>query len=241
MASARIQHVIDTLLAGRDDNAESPLTLQLCRAAVQELAITGAGIALINESGHQGVVAATDGLAAALEDLQFSLSEGPSIDAFTDRRPVLRPDLVRRMDHWPGFADGAVAAGAGAIFAFPLQVGGIRIGALGLYRSTPGDLDNDQLSGALDFADAAIAILLRNESHQSAHDYPHASLYAAGRDPAEVHQATGVISVQAAIGLTEALLLLRAHAYATERPLVDAARDVLAHRLRFAPEDDHHE
>jgi hypothetical protein len=47
--------------------------------------------------------------------------------------------------------------------------------------------------------------------------------------------------VQAVLGLAEALILLRAHAYAAERPIVDVARDVLARVLRFGPEDDHHE
>jgi AmiR/NasT family two-component response regulator len=57
----------------------------------------------------------------------------------------------------------------------------------------------------------------------------------------EIHQATGMITVQAAVGLAEALLLLQAHAYSSERPLIDVAKDVVARRLRFPPEDDHHE
>jgi AmiR/NasT family two-component response regulator len=50
---------------------------------------------------------------------------------------------------------------------------------------------------------------------------------------AEVHQATGFVSARAATGVTEALLLLRAYAFASERPLLDVARDVLAGRLQI--------
>ncbi len=54
---------------------------------------------------------------------------------------------------------------------------------------------------------------------------------------AEIHQATGFLSVKASVGMTEALLLLRAHAFAADRSLLDVARDVLAGRLRIHPEE----
>jgi AmiR/NasT family two-component response regulator len=52
-------------------------------------------------------------------------------------------------------------------------------------------------------------------------------------DRAEVHQATGVISVQAGAGMAEALVRLRARAFATERPIADLARQVLDGGLNF--------
>jgi hypothetical protein len=52
-------------------------------------------------------------------------------------------------------------AGISAIFAFPLQVGAIRLGILDLYRATPGNLAAEQLANALAYADAAVVILLR--------------------------------------------------------------------------------
>jgi AmiR/NasT family two-component response regulator len=52
-------------------------------------------------------------------------------------------------------------------------------------------------------------------------------------DRAEVHQATGVVSVQAAVGLAEALVLLRARAFADPQPLGDLARKVLAGTVDF--------
>ncbi|MFD0630267.1 ANTAR domain-containing protein [Catenulispora yoronensis] len=50
---------------------------------------------------------------------------------------------------------------------------------------------------------------------------------------AEVHQATGMISVQLGVSLAEALVRLRAHAWAADRLLADVAADVVARRLRF--------
>jgi AmiR/NasT family two-component response regulator len=69
----------------------------------------------------------------------------------------------------------------------------------------------------------------------------HPGLVALVQNRAEVHQATGIVSVQAALGLAEALLLLQAHAFVVDRSMLDVARDVIARVLKFAPEDDHRE
>jgi hypothetical protein len=66
-------------------------------------------------------------------------------------------------------------------------------------------------------------------------------LVAMVEDRAEVHQATGMISVQATPGLADSLVLLRAHADAAERPILAVARDVVTRHLHFRAEVDHHE
>jgi AmiR/NasT family two-component response regulator len=108
----------------------------------------------------------------------------------------------------------------------------------------PGPLDNVQLGEALDFAAAACTILL-DLQHQTGPDpdtgHLHPQLAEVADSHRAIHQATGMISVQAAVGLTDALLLLRAHAYSHERPLLAVAQDVVARIVAFAPEDDHRE
>ena len=94
--------------------------------------------------------------------------------------------------------------------------------------------------GIVAFADAATMVLLHLHA-ESGPNRMHPGLVALVENRAEVHQATGMVSVQAVLSLAEALLLLRAHAYSAERPILDVARDVIARILRFAPEDDHHE
>ena len=41
---------------------------------------------------------------------------------------------------WPAFAPAALQAGAAAIFVFPLRIGAIRAGVMGLYRARAGPL-----------------------------------------------------------------------------------------------------
>ena len=50
---------------------------------------------------------------------------------------------------------------------------------------------------------------------------------------AEVSQATGVLVAQLEVEPAEALLRLRAHAYATGRAATDVARDIIERRLRL--------
>ena len=201
------------------------------------LPVTGVGLLLMTDAGPAGVVAVTDGAAAVLEDLQFTLGEGPCVEASRTGRPVLVADLVGSgPGRWPGFAAGAVGAGVCAVFAFPLRVGEIRVGVLDLYRNRPGSLSDEELAEALCFADAATGVLLHLQAQGSADRY--LGSIPVLEDRAEVHQATGVISVHAGVDLAQALVLLRARAFAVDRPVTAVARDVLAGVVRFTVDGD---
>ena len=235
---------VDEILNALVSDSREGLTLPelLCEACERDVPVTGVGLALMTPDGHQGVVAATDGPARVMEDAQFSLGEGPCLAASREGRPVLEPDLARTATaRWPGFAPAVLEAGIAAIFAFPLQVGAIRLGVLDLYRATPGSLDDDQLATALAYAGAAVVVLMHLQSQMTPGQGLHPQLVGPMDNRAEVHQATGIITVQAAVGVTEAFLLLRASAYANDRSVFETARDVVARKLRFPPEDDHHE
>jgi hypothetical protein len=209
----------------------------LVAACARELPITGVGLVLMTDAGPAGMVAVTDGAAAVLEDLQFTVGEGPCVEASRTGRPVLVADLAGSgPGRWPGFAAGAVGAGVCAVFAFPLRVGGIRVGGLDLYRDRTGALSDEQLGVALCFADAATEVLLRLQAQGSSDGYL-ASIPVL-EDRAEVHQATGMISVYAGVTLAQALVLLRARAFALDRPVTALARDVLAGLVCFTVDVD---
>jgi GAF domain len=225
MASARVTEILSAVLGESAGGIDLPAGLiQMCARVVR---VSGVGLALMTDEGPAGTVAATDGTALQLEELQFSLGEGPCVDASRTGRPVLQPDLARTAQtRWPAFAAGAEAAGLVAVFAFPLRVGGIRLGVLDLYRTTAGVLTDRELADALSFADAATTLLLHLQARAAGWDPPQDSLIVLD-DRAEVHQATGVVSVQSAVSLQEALLMLRARAYAEQRPIGEVAVDVL--------------
>lgn len=217
-----------------DKSRGTPLSDALVARCVASLPITGVGLARMTDAGPAGTFVATDGPARVMEELQFDLGEGPCVDCSVSGRPVLQSDLARTgVARWPVFTPGAVGAGIRAIFALPLQVGGIRLGVLDLYRDAPGALADADLAEALVFADAATAVLLHLQTASSSElDQVHIG------DPmdhrAEVHQATGMTAAQLDIPLAQALALLRARAYAEDRPVLGVAIDVVERRLRLS-------
>ena len=220
-----------------DGHSRHSLPELLCVDCRSVLGLSGAGMSLMNDAGHQGVVAASGSLATHLEELQFELGEGPGLDASRGNHLVLVADLaLSPMGRWPAFGPAALAAGVRAVFALPLQVGAVQLGALCLYRATPGPWGDG--TTALAYAGAAVAVVLLLQAQTQPGPALHPELEAPLDYRAEVHQATGFLSVQASVGLTEALLLLRARAFASGRPLADVAADVLAGRLRIGSEDD---
>jgi hypothetical protein len=232
MASTRVREILRAAWVEAPDGTDLPTSL--ADACVRALPVSGAGLALMTDEGPAGIIAATDGAALQLEELQFTLGEGPCVDASKTGRPVLQPDLALTAPlRWPAFAGGVLQAGIRAIFAFPLRVGAIRIGVLDLYRDRAGALSPEELTEALSFADAATLVLLHAQAGS-----PVRGAVPVLNERAEVHQATGVVSVQAAVGLAEALVLLRARAFAEERPLADLARDVLTGTVNFQKADD---
>lgn len=171
----------------------------------------------------------------AVQELQFELGEGPCMDAWASKEPVLESDLASpRVARWPAFAPGAVAAGVLALFAFPLLLGAIRIGVLVLYRDHPSGLDPDGLAYGLVLADLATWVILGLQSGAPP-DALHELLADEPPHWAEVHQATGIVAVQLGVGLDEAFVRLRAHAFAEGRPMREIAREVVGKRLRLEP------
>jgi hypothetical protein len=116
-----------------------------------------------------------------------------------------------------------------------LQVGAIEVGTLSLYRAEPGQLAAEELADVLVFADIALRLLLDGSSGVTGSpDYRPLDAMSDAR--AEVHQATGMISVQLGVSLEEAFARLRAHAFAGSSALADVARAVVDRQLRFDPD-----
>ena len=148
--------------------------------------------------------------------------------------PAAEPDVADpRRARWPTFTPLAEDAGAAAIFSFPLRVGGARLGALTLYQRRAGRLTDDQHADALVMAEVVVGAVLAQQAGARPGDLA-AELEALSSSAAEVHQASGMVSVQLGVSVAEALLRLRAHAYAEGRALAAVAGDVTAGRLRLS-------
>jgi GAF domain-containing protein len=208
---------------------------RLCTVLTGVLPASGAGVSLLTEDQIGGAAAAA---AAAgpnsneIEELQFSLGEGPGIDAFRLGRPVLEPNLAERgMRRWPGYAPAAHGYGVRAVFSLPLQVGGARLGALDIYREEPGSLSARALSEAATFADIAVRFLIDAQATTGDGETAAAGVDDVLAYRAEVYQAQGMVMVDLGVSLVDAMARLRGHAFADGRPLSEVAADVVAGTL----------
>jgi hypothetical protein len=208
-------------------------TRRLCEVCAEVTGMSGAGIMLMAGAAPRGSVCVTDAVSALVEQLQFDLGEGPCVDAFHQDRPVLEPDLAAPVTpRWLAFAGPAVAAGARAVFGFPLRIGAVRLGALNLYCDRPGALRDEQHADALAMADVAAQAVVAMQANAPPGRLAH-ELEAGGDFQYVVHQASGMVAVQLAVDVGQALIRLRAHAFGNDRPLTEVAEDVVARRLRF--------
>ena len=216
----------------------------VCAAVVPGVQVTGAWLsaALDAQAGH--LMQVTDEVSRQLAELQLTLGEGPLFDASVSGGPILASDLAdgESWARWPGFAPAASQAGAAAVFAFPLVVGVIRAGVLGLYRDRPGSLSDFQLGDALTFADSATMLLLDGQDGAGGAtgpgDGPGGQPAGLAFYRAEIDQATGMLTEQLGVNITDAFVRLRAYAYVNNLQLADVARDIVARRLRLFPDPD---
>jgi hypothetical protein len=223
-------------VAFASDIAKSP-TARLCGVCADVLSVAGAGITVMG-GGQAGPVCVSNQRVAALEDLQFTMGEGPCRDAFRTGVPVHAPTFdVAIIARWPTFVDVAHESGISSVFAYPLMTKGARVGVLTLYHDGEGDLSAAQHDDSL-----AMAGIL-TETVLSMQDAAPAGKLAAGLEGAvdyraQVHQASGMVAVQLGIPVAEALLRIRARSYAVGRPIGLVASDIIARRLRLVEDGD---
>lgn len=200
------------------------LPARVCAAA---LGLDGLTISLANQAGLEVVwydphnTAGTD-----LEDLQYTLGEGPTPDAARTGEVVTVPDLQTMPDdRWPALLAATRHRPIRALYALPLQLGAMRLGALTGHRARPGALSPTRMTQALALVEAATALLLTPTGTQGVTTDDPLPLHRA-----VVHQATGALSVRLEVPLDQALARLRAYAFRHDQPLVDVAHDVIHHR-----------
>jgi diguanylate cyclase (GGDEF)-like protein len=139
----------------------------LVERIVEVLPVTAAGVTLISEGNTPHYIAASDESALRFEMLQTEVGEGPCLTAYKSGAAVAVADLSKE-DRFPRFRAVAAEAGLVAVFAFPLCHSDGRLGALDLYRSTPGALDAEDMAAAQTLADVAAAYLVNAQSREDA-------------------------------------------------------------------------
>jgi hypothetical protein len=192
--------------------------------------VTGASVSTLGELLGSETVAATDVFSARLDEVQFDLGEGPCWDALRSARPVLMTDVrAGAPTAWPSFAEAIGIDGLGSLFAFPLLLGPLRIGAIDLYSVEPVRLDRDQARKA-----GAMAEVVSRQVLKHALEGVETAERPSPLSRRVIHQATGFVLAQLDISPDDARLVIQSHAFATGRSMMEVANDIVEGRLRFS-------
>ena len=234
MPTDRLREIL-TLLASREGSGSG--TARLCEVAAEVSGTSGAGFMLLSDDLARGSLCSTGGLATYLDDLQYTLGEGPAVDAHRNGKVVFEPDLDSpSLPRWTVLAPLAVRAGVRGIFGFPVRIGAVRLGALTLYRDRSGPLDDNHYADALIKADVAARTIVDLQSNTPQSGVA-LKLEGGANFHFVVHQAAGMTSVQLQITITEALIRLRGHAFRTDQSIDEVARAVVGRHLRLDASD----
>ncbi|MBF6061512.1 GAF and ANTAR domain-containing protein [Nocardia terpenica] len=196
-----------------------------CPACVRVLPVRRAAIVIDEHDAGLQPWCASDPMAAGIEAAQATAGEGPAVDAVATGLPVGVADLTDIGGRWPGFAAALTRLDVtGGMFAVPLHLDGIRLGALDLYRDTPGCLDTRTRTAALHIADLITAqLVLMGRTPCADHPMPSRVL----------HQAAGMVVAQLDIPVADAYTYLRAYAFTHGLSLAEVADAVVARRIGF--------
>jgi hypothetical protein len=144
----------------------------------------------------RGSLCTTNAVSHLIEELQYTLGEGPCVDAYRQDQVVAEPDLAEPAgSRWLAFTPPALEAGVRAVFGYPMRVGSVRLGALNLYRDRASPLTDDQHADALVLADVAARWVLEAQAGAPL-DTVAAELEIGADFHFAVHNAAGMISVQ---------------------------------------------
>src|SRR4051794_33933288 len=141
---------------------------RLVERIVEVLPVTSAGVTLIEPGRAPRFVAASNPAALHFENLQTASRQGPCVLAYHSGEAVSVPHL-RSDGRFPQFSSAAVDSSLAAVFAFPLNQGGGRLGALDLYRDTEGDLDEEDMVAAQTLADVTASYLINAQAREDEH------------------------------------------------------------------------
>jgi hypothetical protein len=216
---------------------ERPDGFALCAVAAEFMVLDGAGIALTSDNDDLISLCTSNETARKLMDLEMTLGEGPTLDACRGNAAEVADLRNAVVSRWGTYSPEAVALGARAVFGYPIQLGAARFGALSLYRTSSGPLNAEQSSDGYLMASVLGRVILTTQAGGS-RDTLMGELDGSSIFDLRVHQAAGMISVQGAMSVKDALVLLRAHAFAVGCQLEELADRVVSLSTRYELETD---
>lgn len=189
------------------------------------LAVTGAGLMLVDASGALRHVGATDPPARVLEDAQEDLLEGPGVDCLVLGGRAASDDLASD-GRWPRLSGRVAPEGVRAVLAVPVRLGGSPVGSLTVYHDAPYSWDESDIAAIGAYRDVAERLLGSAVSERRSGVVVEQLQTALERRVA-IERAVGVLMERHGIGPVIAFGALRRAARDARRPVADVAAETL--------------
>ncbi|MHC3473549.1 GAF and ANTAR domain-containing protein [Streptomyces sp. 7R007] len=216
------------------DAPPAALPQRLCTALVTALGADGATLSLLTDTPARQLLSASDATALRLEEIQFTVLEGPCISAATSGEPVIVDDLGDVAGAWPLFVATMreQLPQVTAVHAFPLYFGDYVLGSVDLLAVRPGALGPDTVERAPQVVDALAAALMPARTRwfpgrEAPVWEPEATVRAHWFD---IHRAVDVVAAARQVAPEDALALLRAEAFRSGQTLAEITASILGQR-----------
>ena len=210
----------------------------LADRTVTLLSASAAGVMLADPRGELRVAASSNEAAGLLDLFQLQNDQGPCLDCFRTGRPVIATDLTGPGQRWPRFASAATQHGFRTVQALPMRLRDQVIGALNLFRATPGPFGPEDLRLGQALADVATIGLLHERNVRRSETVAE-QLQAALNSRVVIEQAKGKLAERLSIDTEHAFALLRDYARNTNQRLTDVARNFVSSATADFPPPPH--
>lgn len=219
-------------LAGRLAQGDDAVDLlaELTADCAELLDIDSAGLLLANTRGVLNLLAASSEASRDLELLQLQSEEGPCLDCYRDGAAITVPDLRQEAQRWPRFTTAAAEAGFVSVHAVPMRLRNRRLGALGLFGTKAGKLNDDDLSLGQALADVASISLVQDRAAADGKSVTD-QLQKALNSRMVLEQAKGLLAQQGDLDMPEAFAAIRRFAHDRGERLTDVARALVSRDL----------
>jgi hypothetical protein len=215
--------LVDSLL---DDFDVVDLLTELTERCAGLLDVAAAGLLLADPLGRLHLLAATSEKTRDLELFQLQADEGPCVDCYASGLPVSVADLAAASPRWPRFVPAAVDAGFASVHAVPMRAAGIVLGALGLFGTHSGELNDADLLVGQSLAHIACVAILQEHAPNASAVLPRLRTALAAR--LVVEQAKGFLRERLDVSVEDAFTLLRRYARSHDDHLTDVSRRLIA-------------
>jgi GAF domain-containing protein len=217
----------DTLV---DDFDVVELLMLLTDRSVELFDVSTAGIMLATPDGELKVVASSSEAMRVLELFELQSQEGPCLDCYRTGEAVVNQDLAGSNGRWPLFKVESLKAGFKSVNALPMHLRGRTIGALSLFRTDKGAMDEVDVHSAQAFADVATIAILQHRA-TLADRVVREELRHALDSRVLIEQAKGLLAEPGLIDMEQAFNVLRDYARNNNLRIVEVAQDLVDGRL----------